>query len=288
MHVTATVLSLVRTTARRIVHRRLMASLPPAVAPGATLGVLFDQTPVCELPQVVARCTRIDLVVLRKLSRRRRTTLPQVLQQSQPHRVSKHPQSSHFQNDVARWRLIPHEAQPNPEEFFAKKYSGFSDSYRSLVVAARTKPPDRSACRYTHPARLNAEHVPCPAAHTRHQNRHRAGNGWQGSTVRAILCNPRYTGYAMYGRWQKVEELLDPDDVGAGTFVRYKRSPASKIVRSREPARPAIAPGASLPDHPHYRDQQYNAAVADNRAAEAGLNAVDPLPQLAADDIRAP
>ncbi|WP_134004934.1 recombinase family protein [Kribbella sp. VKM Ac-2566] len=87
---------------------------------------------------------------------------------------------------------------------------------------------------------LNAEHIPCPAAHTPHQNRHRAGDGWQGSTVRAILCNPRYTGYAIYGRWQKVEELLDPDDVAAGHVVRYRRSPSSKIVRSREPAHPAI------------------------------------------------
>lgn len=87
---------------------------------------------------------------------------------------------------------------------------------------------------------LNAENVPCPAAHTPEQNRHRSGDGWQGSTVRAILCNPRYTGYAIYGRWQKVEELLDPDDVAAGHVVRFKRSPASKIVRSREPAHPAI------------------------------------------------
>ena len=54
------------------------------------------------------------------------------------------------------------------------------------------------------------------------------------------LHRPRYTGYAIYGRRQKVEELLDPDDVAAGHVVRYTRSPASKIVRSREPAHPAI------------------------------------------------
>jgi hypothetical protein len=87
---------------------------------------------------------------------------------------------------------------------------------------------------------LNAENVRCPAAHTPHQNRHRSGDDWQGSTVRAILCNPRYTGYPIYGRWQKVEELLDPDDVAAGHIVRFRRSPASKIVRSREQAHPAI------------------------------------------------
>ncbi|WP_420323341.1 recombinase family protein [Kribbella soli] len=109
---------------------------------------------------------------------------------------------------------------------------------------------------------LNAEHVPCPAAHTPHQNRRRAGDGWESSTVRAILCNPRYTGYAIYGRWQKVEELLDPDDVAAGQVVRYKRSPASRIVRSREPAHPAIVSvedftrvqlEMSAPGHPRCR-----------------------------------
>jgi len=87
---------------------------------------------------------------------------------------------------------------------------------------------------------LNQEGVPCPSAHTPRQNRHRKGDGWQHSTVRAILGNPRYTGYAVYGRWQKVEQLLDPDDVAAGHVVRFRRSPNSKIVRSREPAHPSL------------------------------------------------
>ncbi|TCC48032.1 recombinase family protein [Kribbella capetownensis] len=87
---------------------------------------------------------------------------------------------------------------------------------------------------------LNVEGVPCPSAHTPQQNRHRKGDGWQHSTVKAILENPRYTGFAIYGRWRKVEELLDPEDVAAGHVVRFRRSPQSKIVRSREPAHPAI------------------------------------------------
>jgi hypothetical protein len=35
--------------------------------------------------------------------------------------------------------------------------------------------------------------------------------------VRAILENPRYTGYAVFGRWTKHEVLLNPDDVQPGT-----------------------------------------------------------------------
>lgn len=87
---------------------------------------------------------------------------------------------------------------------------------------------------------LNREGIPCPSAHSPRQNRHRKMDGWQHSTVVAILANPRYTGYAIYGRWQKVEELLDPEDVAAGYVVRFRRSPQAKIVRSREPAHPAI------------------------------------------------
>jgi hypothetical protein len=87
---------------------------------------------------------------------------------------------------------------------------------------------------------LNVDGIPCPCAHTPSQNRHRTGAGWQSSAVRAILDNPRYTGYAIYGRWQKVEELLNPDDVSAGHVVRFRRSAQAKVVRSREPAHPAI------------------------------------------------
>jgi Recombinase len=82
---------------------------------------------------------------------------------------------------------------------------------------------------------LNREGVPCPSAHSPGQNRHRMMGGWQHSTVAVVLENPRYTGYAIYGRRQKVEELLDPDDVAAGYIVEFRRSPQAKIVRSRQP-----------------------------------------------------
>jgi hypothetical protein len=87
---------------------------------------------------------------------------------------------------------------------------------------------------------LNREGVPCLSAHSPQQNRHRKMDGWQHSTLVTILDNPLYTGYAVYGRWQNVEELLDPDDVAAGYVVKFRRSPQAKIVRSRHPAHPPI------------------------------------------------
>jgi hypothetical protein len=87
---------------------------------------------------------------------------------------------------------------------------------------------------------LNRDGIACPSARRPEQNRHRLADGWQGSVVRAILENPRYTGYAFFGRWTKQEMLLDPDDVAAGRVVRFRRSAPERIVRSRQQAHPVI------------------------------------------------
>ncbi|WP_281257485.1 recombinase family protein [Actinophytocola xinjiangensis] len=90
------------------------------------------------------------------------------------------------------------------------------------------------------------------------QNRHRLADGWQGSTVRAILDNPRYTGYAFFGRWTKHETLLDPEDVGAGHVVRFRR--AGKDIAA------GVDPAALL--------EVINAAQAEREAVRATLATV--------------
>jgi DNA invertase Pin-like site-specific DNA recombinase len=89
-------------------------------------------------------------------------------------------------------------------------------------------------------AGLNRDAIPCPSARRPDQNRHRLADGWQSSTVRSILENPKYTGYAFFGRWTKHETLLDPDDVAAGHVVKFRRSSTDRTVRSRKPAHPAV------------------------------------------------
>ncbi|MFE9325311.1 recombinase family protein [Nocardia sp. NPDC052278] len=76
------------------------------------------------------------------------------------------------------------------------------------------------------------------ASRTRRLAAHNSSS--EASTVAAILQNPRYTGYAVFGRWTKQEELLDPDDAAAGNVIRFRRSPNHRIVRSKKPAHPAI------------------------------------------------
>ncbi|WP_236792389.1 recombinase family protein [Amycolatopsis sp. GM8] len=55
-----------------------------------------------------------------------------------------------------------------------------------------------------------------------------------------VLENPRYTGYAFFGRWTKQETLLDPEGVSAGNVVRFRRAEPVRVVRSRRPAHPEI------------------------------------------------
>lgn len=59
----------------------------------------------------------------------------------------------------------------------------------------RVQPGDRAIANG-----LNQDDIPCPSARRPDQNRHRLADGWQASAVRAILENPRYTGYAFFGR----------------------------------------------------------------------------------------
>ena len=87
---------------------------------------------------------------------------------------------------------------------------------------------------------LNRDGITCPSARRPAQNQHRRGDGWEASTVRAILENPRYTGYAVFGRWTKHDVLLDPDDVAAGHAVRFRRADPGDVVRSERPAHPGI------------------------------------------------
>ncbi|WP_215544307.1 recombinase family protein [Amycolatopsis sp. CA-230715] len=117
---------------------------------------------------------------------------------------------------------------------------------------------------------LNLEGVPCPSAKRPDQNRHRLADGWQGSTVRSILENPRYTGYAFFGRWAKHETLLDPEDVAAGHVVRFRRATPDRIVRSRVQAHPEIVSVETFTRAQLLRRSKAAGGLATARKAERG------------------
>jgi DNA invertase Pin-like site-specific DNA recombinase len=120
---------------------------------------------------------------------------------------------------------------------------------------------------------LNRDAIPCPSARRPDQNRHRLADGWQGSTVRAILENPRYTGYAVFGRWTKREVLLNPDDVAAGHVVRFRRAEPDRIVRSRKPAHPAIVSVEEFVEVQLLRRSRAAGGLAASRKLERGPKA---------------
>ncbi|HEY2204658.1 MAG TPA: recombinase family protein [Pseudonocardia sp.] len=117
---------------------------------------------------------------------------------------------------------------------------------------------------------LNRDGIPCPSARWPDQNRHRLGDGWQGTTVRAILDNPRYTGYAVFGRWTKHETLLDPDDVAAGHVVRFRKAAKEAVVRSRRPAHPAIVSVATFTQAQLLRRSRASGGLPARRKLERG------------------
>jgi site-specific DNA recombinase len=88
--------------------------------------------------------------------------------------------------------------------------------------------------------RLTADAVPSPAGHDRARNPHRHGRAWGKSAIRAILGNPRYTGYQVWGRQRRDEVLLDVDDVAAGHASRRRWNPPTQWIWSAEPAHQAL------------------------------------------------
>ncbi|MEV4893541.1 recombinase family protein, partial [Nonomuraea sp. NPDC055795] len=88
--------------------------------------------------------------------------------------------------------------------------------------------------------RLTRDGVLCPSAHDPERNRHRSGIAWSKGAVRAILMNPRYTGYQVWNKQRKDEVLIDVDDVGLGHMPKLRWNPKDKWIWSDAPAHPPI------------------------------------------------
>jgi site-specific DNA recombinase len=89
-------------------------------------------------------------------------------------------------------------------------------------------------------AQLTRDGIPCPSAHDATPNPHRKKTAWQRGAVRAILINPRYTGYEVWNKQRKEERLLDIDDVTLGHTTSMTHNPTEEWIRSNKPAHEAI------------------------------------------------
>ena len=87
---------------------------------------------------------------------------------------------------------------------------------------------------------LTAEGIPSPSAYDRARNLHRNPVGWSFSAVRAILANPTYQGVRVWAKQERVETLLDPDDVAAGSRTRMRWRGGETWIRPATPTHPAL------------------------------------------------
>ena len=89
---------------------------------------------------------------------------------------------------------------------------------------------------------LTGEAIPSPSGYDPDRNPHRDGRAWSKSAVRAILTNPRYTGYQVWNRQRRDEILLDVDDVAAGYTSRMTRNDPDGWIWSEQPAHQPLIP----------------------------------------------
>jgi hypothetical protein len=123
------------------------------------------------------------------------------------HRIDHRPLAVHRQRYV-----VPNGGlHPNPRRL--PRGSGCA-CWRSTRRPPRwcrgSSPSTWTAARSRHRQRAQPGRHPCPSARRPDQNRYRLADGWWGGTVRSILDNPRYTGYAVFGRRTREERLAEP------------------------------------------------------------------------------
>ena len=87
---------------------------------------------------------------------------------------------------------------------------------------------------------LTRDGVPSPSMQDRARNRHRTGGAWSKSAVRAILANPRYTGYQVWNRQRRVEILKDVRNVAAGHVSQMRWNEPTDWVWSAQPTHEAL------------------------------------------------
>ncbi len=88
--------------------------------------------------------------------------------------------------------------------------------------------------------RLTADSIESPSGRDRQCNSHRLGIAWGKSAVRAILLNPRYTGFQVWNKQRKDEILMDIEDVAAGHHTVMRWNETAEWVWSNELAHEAL------------------------------------------------
>jgi site-specific DNA recombinase len=134
------------------------------------------------------------------------------------------------------YRLVDAGAHPNPAKanLGQRLHRLEPDPVTSPIVERIYRMyADGAGLRYI-AQRLTDDGVPSPSQYDPLRNRHRDPRGWAHSAIRAILDNPAYTGVRVWGKQEKYEVLVNPDDVAAGYETRMRwRDEADWIAPDR-------------------------------------------------------
>ncbi|WP_078601012.1 recombinase family protein [Streptomyces violens] len=87
---------------------------------------------------------------------------------------------------------------------------------------------------------LTYDGIPCPSAYDRARNPHRNSLAWSKGAIRAILSNPRYTGYEVWNKQRKDEVLLDVEDVTLGHRTKPRWNDREAWIWSAIPVHDAL------------------------------------------------
>ncbi|WP_369359746.1 recombinase family protein [Streptomyces sp. cg2] len=101
-------------------------------------------------------------------------------------------------------------------------------------MAGPLRLPHRRRRPAPEPGQGRRRQTPAPPR-PRRRTPHRAGYAWSKSAVRAILSNPRYTGYEVWNKQRKDEVLLDIDDVTLGHRTKLTWNTPDQWIWSDRP-----------------------------------------------------
>jgi hypothetical protein len=87
---------------------------------------------------------------------------------------------------------------------------------------------------------LTRDGIPSPSAHDRARHKHRSAIAWNKFAVRAILINPRYTGFQVWNKQRKDEALIDVEDVALGHTTKLRWNDSGKWVWSDKIVHPPV------------------------------------------------